>query len=452
MTDSSARRPSLGSRLRYPRTTVRWRLTLLYGAMFLACGAALLAVTYELVSHKIAGSGGVTLHSAPGGNAPSAGSGTILGRIPTLTMPRSTSSPTAPILTLRHPTLAVSQVPAAVRRILESSAGQEFLRLVETEQQVNELHQLEIESGVALAIMTVISLGLGWVIAGHVLQPLRTITTATQRISEQNLHERLGISGPPDELRRLADTIDGLLARLEAAFVAQRRFVANASHELRTPLTTMRTALDVALTKPQLVSQQQVKALDASLREDLDQADRLLESFLLLARAQQGALGEETSVLLTDIVGDAVARRGEAIAATGIELHHTPGPARVAGSGTLLARMVDNLIDNAVRHNVPGGLIDVTCEANRDTARLVVESSGPILDQAAVAQLTEPFQRLGTERTGSQNGHGLGLSIVAAIAAAHGGTLTLYALEQGGLGAEITLPLAPDCQPAIGPT
>jgi hypothetical protein len=280
---------------------------------------------------------------------------------------------------------------------------------------------------------------------------LRTITTATQRISEQNLHERLAIGGPPDELRRLADTIDGLLARLEEAFEAQRRFVANASHELRTPLTTMRTALDVALAKPQLSSQPQVKALDASLREDLDQADRLLESFLVLARAQRGALGEETSVSLAHVAGDALASRGEAIAAKQIELHRTVAPACVAGSETLLARMVDNLIDNAVRHNVPGGLINVSCEADRDTARLVVESAGPVLNEAAVARLAEPFRRLGAERTGSQNGHGLGLSIVAAIAAAHGGELRLYAREQGGLGAEVTLPVAPDPQPASGP-
>ena len=153
---------------------------------------------------------------------------------------------------------------------------------------------------------------------------------------------------------------------------------------------------------------------------------------------------------LAQVVGDALASRGEAIAAKQIELRSTLAPACVEGSETLLARMVDNLIDNAVRHNVPGGLINVTCEADRETARLVVESGGPVLDRAAVGQLAEPFRRLGAERTGSQNGHGLGLSIVAAIAAAHGGELRLYARDQGGLGAEITLPVAPDAQPATG--
>jgi signal transduction histidine kinase len=429
-TEPPHRQASLRWRLRHPQTTVRWRLTLLYGGMFLVCGAALLAVTYELVSHGITGGVGIALHGGGGGKGPPSGSGTIPLPPPTLTMPT---------------------VPPAVLRVMQSSAGQEFLRIVETEQQVSELHQLEIESGVALAIMTVISAGLGWVIAGRVLQPLRTITTATQRISEQNLHERLAIGGPPDELRRLADTIDGLLARLEAAFEAQRRFVANASHELRTPLSTMRTALDVALTKRQLSSRPQVKALEASLREDLDQADRLLESFLVLARAQRGALAEETSVSLAHVVGDALARGGEAITAKQIELHRAVTPACVAGSATLLGRMVDNLIDNAVRHNLPGGLINVSCEADRDVVRLVVESAGSVLDEAAVARLAEPFGRFGPERTGSQNGHGLGLSIVAAIAAAHGGELRLYAREQGGLGAEVTLPVAPDPQPASGP-
>ena len=399
--------------------------------MFLVCGVALLAVTYVLVSNHITGGVGIELNGGGGGQGPSSGSGTNQRPQPTIPLP-------------------LPNVPPAIRRLMNSSAGHRFLQLVEAQLQVTELHQLEIESGVALAIMVVIAAGLGWVIAGRVLRPLRTITTATRRISEQNLHQRLALGGPPDELRQLADTIDGLLARLEVAFEAQRRFVANASHELRTPLTTMRAALDVAIAKPQLASQPQVRALDASLREDLDQAGRLLEGFLVLARAQHRALGQETSVSLTQVVGDALASRSEAIAAKQIELRRTVGSVGVMGSETLLVRMVDNLIDNAVRHIPPGGLINVTCETDRDTARLVVESAGPVLDQEAVAQLAEPFRRLGAERTGSQNGHGLGLSIVAAIAAAHGGELQLYAREQGGLGAEITLPAAPDPQPASG--
>jgi signal transduction histidine kinase len=424
----------LVSRLRYPRTTVRWRLTLLYGGLFLVSGAALLAVTYALVSHGISGGAGIALHGGGHGGikAPPSGAGAIPMSIP----------PNLPI---------PPNVPAAVVRLMESSAGQEFLRLVETQQRVDELHQLEIESAIALGIMTVLSALLGWFVAGRVLLPLRTITDSTQEISEDNLHRRLDLPGPRDELRTLADTIDALLARLEAAFESQRQFVANASHELRTPLTTMRTALDVAIAKPHLSSQPQVRALGASLREDLDQADRLLESFLVLARAHRGALDEETFVLLARVVGDALASRSEVIADKQIELHSDLAPACVAGSETLLVRMVDNLIDNAVRHNRPRDLINVTCETDRDTARLVVESGGPVLDQATVARLAEPFRRLASERTGSQNGHGLGLSIVAAVAAAHGGELRIYAREPGGLGVEVTLPVARNTRPVTAP-
>ncbi len=145
---------------------------------------------------------------------------------------------------------------------------------------------------------------------------------------------------------------------------------------------------------------------------------------------------------LSHVVGDALNRQDEAIAVKQIELHSSLAPVSVEGSETLLERMVENLLDNAVRHNLPHGSVSVSCEADRETARLVVESDGSLLDQEAVGQLAQPFRRLGTERTGSQNGHGLGLSIVAAVAAAHGGELTLYAREQGGLGAEIALPVA----------
>ena len=420
----------LWSWLRHPRTTVRWRLTLLYGGMFLVCGAALLAVTYTLVSHGITAQGGIAFTGGGSGGASTRSSGGSAIQVP----PHNLHMP--------------PKLPPAIERILDSSAGREFLRIVETQQRVQDLHQLEIESAIALGIMATVSALLGWLVAGRVLRPLRTITATAQQISEADLHRRLDLPGPRDELRTLADTIDALLSRLEAAFESQRRFVANASHELRTPLTTMRAALDVATAKPNPSSQ--VRALDASLRADLDQADRLLENFLVLARAQRGALGEETSVSLEQVIRGALASRGEAIAAKQLELHSTLAPACVEGSQTLLARMVDNLIDNAVRHNPPRGLINVTCEADRETARLVVESGGPVLDREAVEQLAEPFRRLGADRTGSQNGHGLGLSIVAAVAAAHGGELRLYAREQGGLGAEISLPVAPDAQPTNG--
>jgi signal transduction histidine kinase len=228
------------SRLLRLRATVRWRLTLLYSGLFLICGAALLAIIYVLFAS-------FAFHP----------------RLPGVARPGQ-------IVVPKHPT---------------------GVALALSDQRAADLHRLLAESGIALAVMALVSGVLGWVVAGRVLAPLRTITQATERISDTNLHKRLALTGPPDELRLLADTIDGLLERLETAFDAQRRFVANASHELRTPLAMMRTTLDVALTAPEGVPPQ-VRTLDANLREDLDHADRLLESFLMLARAQHGELGE----------------------------------------------------------------------------------------------------------------------------------------------------------------
>jgi signal transduction histidine kinase len=388
------RKPAeLLSRLRRPQTTVRWRLTLLYGTLFLGCGAALLAITYALVAHA----------------------------------------------TSKHPLLATflshkfgEPIPP------EAKAASRFIR---SQQQIADLHQLEIESGVALAIMAIASTLLGWIVAGRVLRPLRTITTNTRQISETNLHQRLEMDGPRDDLRELADTIDGLLERLEAAFDAQRRFVANASHELRTPLAMMRTTLDVAIAKPD-GAPARTRELDADLRLDLDHADRLLDSFLVLARAQHHQLGDQSLVALEELIAAALASRAGEIAASQIAVHTALTPVHILGSETLLVRMVGNVIENAVRYNQPHGSIRISLELDGANARLVIDSAGGVLDDAAVAQLAQPFRRLGQERLGSQNGHGLGLSIVAAVAEAHCGALELHALPHGGLRVELTLPAA----------
>jgi signal transduction histidine kinase len=262
------------------------------------------------------------------------------------------------------------------------------------------------------------------------------MTAATRRISQDNLHERLALDGPSDELKDLGDTIDELLGRLQAAFVAERRFVANASHELRTPLTMMRTSLDVATGKPGPAPPELV-ALERKLREGLDRAERLLESFLTLARAQHGLLPETTAVSLPELVACAIGdRRGE-IAERDIEVVQELGEASVVGSPTLLARMVENVIDNAIRHNEPWGRLRVrTCGGERGL--LLVESDGPALREEDVERLAEPFHRAGADRTG--DGVGLGLSIVASIAAAHDGRLALRPRPQGGLRVAIELP------------
>ena len=382
----------LGNRLdalrpRFPSVgTVRLRLAALYGSLFLVSGAGLLAVTYVLVYHATAG-----------------------------------SFETRTTATTRTP----SGAPVSVAH---SHAA--------------DLHQLLVQSGIALAIMTVASALLGWLVAGRVLAPLRTMTEATRRISEDNLHDRLALRGPNDELKALADTIDALLERLEAAFAAQRRFVANASHELRTPLAGMRASLDVAIAKPGPQPPQLV-TLDDRLRHGFDQVDRLLESFLVLARAQQVPLPDESIVSLDEIAAAAIGRCSGAISQMQLNVDQERcRDACVMGGKTLLARMVENVIDNAVTHNQPGGWIRVTSSVNGALALLAVENGGRVLAQDDVDTLAQPFRRLGAERTGQENGTGLGLSIVASIAQAHGGALDLHALADGGLRIVIALPLA----------
>ena len=379
-------------RVHRPHLTVRWRLTLLYSILFLICGAALLAITYWLFTKYTFG------YYPPRPNLP------LYGKPPN---------------------------PAIVR----------FAEALSKQRSV-DLHRLQVGYGVVLAIMALVSGVLGWLVAGRVLAPLRTITATAERISDTNLHERLAMPGPRDELRVLADTIDRLLERLEAAFDAQRRFVANASHDLRTPLAMMRTTLDVAIAKPGGVPAQ-TRELDAELRVDLDHADGLLESFLTLARAQNGWLDEHDQVALEPLITAALTARADQIAAKRLAVETHLAAVEVAGSATLLRRMVENVIENAVRHNQPGGWIGLTlAPLNGQQARLVIDSSGQMLDQSAVAQLAQPFTRLGPDRTGSQNGHGLGLSIVAAVAAAHDGSLELHARAEGGLRVQITLPAA----------
>jgi signal transduction histidine kinase len=395
-----------------PRRTVRLRLTLLYGALFLVSGATLLAITYVLVSHAT-------------------------GRV--VLIERTTSDPgrVEPRVTRRLE--ADQPIPGGVPD--EMRAQVERMQEQASSQRAHDLDQLLIQSGIALGLMAVVSVGLGWLMAGRVLRPLRTMTATTQRISEHNLHERLALVGPSDELKDLGDTIDGLLARLEAAFEAQRRFVANASHELRTPLSMMRTSLDVATAKPGPVPPQ-TRVLEGKLREGLDRADRLLGDFPPLAPPQHRPLPEQKSVSLSGIVFAAIESQAGAIAARGIEVRERLGGAEVAGSPSLLRHMAENVIDNAVRHNEPSGWVEIETGVEGGVARLVVESGGRRLGESEVRELAQPFRRLAGERTGSENGVGLGLSIVAAIAGAHGGKLELRARSEGGLRVLIELPCA----------
>ena len=306
----------------------------------------------------------------------------------------------------------------------------------------SDRHQLLVASGIALAVMAGASLVLGRLVAGRFLRPLQKITSTTKEISATNLHERLNLAGPDDELKELADTFDQLLDRLERSFAFERQFVANASHELRTPLAGMRTSLDVAIAKPGPVPSQ-FRTLDERLRRELDHADRMLESFLTLAHTQHGPLGDEATVSLSELARLAMERRADAVSAMGLDFEHRQyQEAWVTGSETLLSRLVDNLIDNAIGHNQPGGWARVTTTVEGKRAHLVVENGGPVLHPDQVKQLTEPFRRIGAKRTGSDKGAGMGLAIVSSIVEVHGGTLDLEALAEGGLRVVVTLTLA----------
>jgi signal transduction histidine kinase len=308
-------------------------------------------------------------------------------------------------------------------------------------QHSSDSHQLIVAAGIALGGMVALSVVLGWLAAGRILRPLRSITTATRHISANNLHERLNLAGPEDELKELGHTFDELLGRLERSFELERQFVANASHELRTPLATMRASLDVAMAKPGPPSPQ-MGTLAQRLTRELDRIDQLLDGFLTLAQTRRDELPDETLVPLDGAASAAIERCSGAIALSRLRVEQRGCPdAWARGSQTLVGRMVENLVDNAVQHNEPGGWVRVSTGVHGKMSRLVVENGGAVFDQDEVAALGRPFQRLGAQRTGSDRGTGLGLSIVKSIAEAHGGTFELRAQDGGGLSAVVELPL-----------
>jgi signal transduction histidine kinase len=399
------RLPAWPAALRLPRRTVRLRLTLLYGGLFLVSGVVLLVVTYLLVTNEFFGE---------------------------------------PVFRTNY---AESPVPAP------GGAGGPTTHLEEGGGGPDQVRQLFLLSGIALAVMLAVSIAAGWLMAGRVLRPLRTITATTRQLSEANLHQRLAVAGPDDELKDLADTIDGLLGRLDAAFDiqkdaldAQRRFVANASHELRGPLTRERAAIEVALADPE-ASTQSLRATFERVLAASKQQERLLDALLVLARGQAGLDRREPFDLaaVTDEV--LLARHTEARRRTlhiDAVLHPTPA----LGDPRLVERLVGNLVDNAIRHNLPQGWVQVQTSAGAGGAELSVANSGPAVPPAEVERLLRPFQRLGADRTGHRQGHGLGLSIVAAVAAAHHADLRVGARPDGGLHVVVRFPTSDGAPPA----
>ena len=417
--------------LRHPQTTVRWRLTLLYGGLFLVCGAVLLTVTYVLVDHAPVsrqGPAGLFVQGR-GVNQVPAGANAI----------RPKSAPLPPG-TVTKPQLGkgFSALPPRVQQVLRSSEGQVAVRLVGAKQRVADLHQLIVESSIALAIMAIISAALGWVVAGRVLRPLRTMTAAAQQISEANLHERLALEGPRDELRQLADTIDRLLARLESAFDAQRRFVANASHELRTPLTAARALLEMVMSDPH-ATVDTYKSTCQQVLEESEQQEQLIDSLLALAHGERG-IDRRAQLDLSAVTEDALfgyrARCGE----RGLRLETSLAPAYLAGDRRLVERLVANLLENALRHNVADGCVSVVVRSDHRAAELLVTNTGAMVPAEEIPRLLQPFQRLGANRAGHGDGFGLGLSIVAAIAGAHDARLDVQPVPGGGLAVRVCFP------------
>ncbi len=298
------------------------------------------------------------------------------------------------------------------------------------------LHQGLIESGVALAIMAAVSIVLGWLVAGRVLRPLRTITAKTRQISERNLNERLALSGPRDELKDLADTVDGLLARLEAHVSQQQRFAANASHELRTPLALTQTLLDVARNDPNRDNGELVDRLQAVNSRAID----LTEALLLLSRADQRSFVREHADL--SLITEAAAETLLPLAEERGVIIESPGEETATiGSPALLLQMATNLVHNAIVHNLPEqGTVWVTTNPHPGTAMVTVENTGEQLSLQLVATLAEPFQRGSTRIRSDHAGVGLGLAIVKSIAQAHDGTLILTPRAAGGLRVTVRLP------------
>ncbi|AHH98745.1 sensor histidine kinase [Kutzneria albida] len=295
------------------------------------------------------------------------------------------------------------------------------------------LGQYVLWSALSLALLGLGAIAVGWCVSGRVLRPLRRITATARRLSAQNLHERIALTGPKDELTDLAGTVDEMLDRIEAGFTSQRRFIANAAHELRTPLAVQRTALQVGLLDP---TPAELALIREQLLADNRRSQRLIEGLLLLARSDQGVLRSER-VRLDEVVTDVLAQqRPDPELTFEVELL----PVLVRGEALLLTHLVGNLIANAVRYNTIGGTVWVRTTPD---GVLEVRNTGPLVAADTAAELTEPFRR-GAGRTHSPaDGCGLGLSIVDSITNAHHGALDLTARPEGGLCVRVTLPVAP---------
>ena len=396
---------------------VRPRLALSYAALFLAAGGVLLAVTYTLVASQ-----------------------------PSAPVPKPIAQNLREKARLQFATCTAK---AKIGAVPQSMCTKEFLEgqpaAWAASQRDATLQRLLVFSLVGLGLMTVASGGLGWLMAGRVLRPVRSITAAAQRASQQHLGERLALQGPQDELKELADTFDQMLERLDAAFAIQRRFVADASHELRTPLTVMRTAIEVTMAKSARTPEQ-LEAMAAKVARSAGQAEALFEALLTLATSEQ-PLANIEQVDLATAAEDAIEAAAPGIRRLDLQVDTVLETAPTTGNRRLLERMIGNLVDNAVRHNNPGGWIHIDAGISGGRALVTIANSGPVVPAALLPSLFEPFRRV-EERTGVHDGAGLGLAIVRSIGTAHAADVDARSIPAGGLVVTVTLPTIPaDGQP-----
>ncbi|MDG9717600.1 HAMP domain-containing sensor histidine kinase [Streptomyces sp. DH24] len=382
------------------RPTIRIRLTLLYGGMFLIAGIVLLSIIYLLAAQAL----------NVGSDLPFR---IVEGKV----------------------TSEICNLPDQASPSSFNSAMNECVN----EQRRHALDNLLSRSLLALLGLAVIAFAFGYAMAGRVLSPLGRITRTARAVAGSDLSRRIELDGPDDELKELADTFDDMLERLQRAFTAQQRFVGNASHELRTPLAINRTLLEVHLSDPN--APVELQQLGKTLLATNERSEQLVEGLLLLARSDNQIV-ERKPVDLAEVASQAIDQVHAEADAKGVEIRGRREPAVVRGNGVLLERIALNLVQNAVRYNVPEeGWVEVSTEIQHGQAVLVVSNTGPIVPAYEIDNLFEPFRRLRTERTGSDKGVGLGLSIVRSVARAHGGHIFAQPREGGGLVMRVTLPI-----------
>jgi signal transduction histidine kinase len=385
-----------------PRLTIRARLTLLYTGLFAVGGAIIVTVSYTLVAQ---------LGTAGQGQ----GQGPSTSRLASF-MARCRSAKLS-----RN-----NKILAKCNAALQQLGAQHQRNLT--------LSHLLLYSLITLAVVIALAAILGWIFSGRALRPVHRITAAARAASEHNLSARVALRGPRDELRELAETFDAMLGRLQAAFEGQRQFIANASHELRTPLAVMRTTVDVVAGNPDSTPDD-LRGMAADIRVAVDHAEHLIGALLILARNERGLTVRE-DVDLATVAEDVLDTAG----LSDRRVHATLEPAVISGDPVLAEHLIANLVDNAVRYNVAAGDIWVSTRSAAGASQLAVANTGPVISPADTDRIFQPFQRL-SDRT-SHDGFGLGLAIVASIAAIHGGTATARPRSDGGLSVTVTIPSA----------